>query len=262
MPEGWSFNPWALSPWALSPDGDNPARDAARDTARMGGIPSPSLVDVLQPPVPVKNPDDYDPADWYAYFAEDWPIIPNVIPLNEQVLEKDRETVKSWVNSRLSKDKQRNSIQCFHFAKYQMDQKKFSISGPPALDGDSILIIREYRHGRGDPVPEIHLREAIRAVSYIRSSLVAGTPVMIGVKIKGYEPEPNNIYETPYIIATDHFIVIVGMGNDDDRPYVTFYDYLSRYNDKIDRLYLKPLMILESDDLAYRMIEMRRSYPR
>ena len=32
MPEGWSFNPWGLNPW-----GADPVRDAARDTAQMGG---------------------------------------------------------------------------------------------------------------------------------------------------------------------------------------------------------------------------------
>ena len=44
------------------------------------------------------------------------------------------------------------------------------------------------------------------------------------------------------------------------RPDV--YDYLSAYSGERHRLYLTPLMMLESDRLGYRMIEMRRSIQR
>ncbi len=62
---------------------------------------------------------------------------------------------------------------------------RFNISGPPAIDIDSILVIKEYRQANGETVPELQLMEAVRAVGYIKSSLVAGTPVMLGVKIDG-----------------------------------------------------------------------------
>ena len=103
--------------------------------------------------------------------------------------------------------------------------------------------------------------EAVRAVTYIRTSIEAGRPVMLGVKIDGYDDEPNNIWGTPYAIATDHFVVAVGLGVDGDRPYVNIYDYLNEHNVD-DRLFLTPLVILESDQIGYRMIEMRESYPR
>ncbi len=260
MPD-WNFNPWTLSSW-----GAEPARDAARDTGRMGGgAATPSLEDVLQPPIAVKDPDpdDFSPADWYAYYAQDWPTVPNLIPLEMQVLGKDRERVKTWVNSTLAADAKRESVECFHFAKYQMDKKKYTISGPPALDSNSLLVIREYPDEKGGRVPEIWLNEAITAASYIKSSLLDGVPVMIGVKLDYYDDEPNNIYRTPYVIATDHFIVVVGSGvAKDGRPYINFYDYLEKYNSTDHKLYLTPLMIFESDVIGYKMIEMRRSYPR
>jgi hypothetical protein len=257
MPEGWSFNPWALTPWGV-----DPVRDAARDTAQMGGgQAAPSLADVLQPPVPVRDPDDYDPADWFAHVSRDWPTVPNVILAENQVMRRDLETVLGWVNRSLAQDEERTSLQCFHYAKYQMHVAGFGISGPPAIDGDSILVIREYRRRDGGTVPELQLPAAVRAVTYIRDSLVAGIPVMIGVKITGYEEEPNNIWGTPYVIATDHFVVAVGLGIEDGKPYVNIYDYLNAYRGS-DRLFLTPVMILESERIGYRMIEMRRSSPR
>ena len=257
MPEGWSFNPWALSPWAADPE-----RDAARDQARMGGGQvAPQLADVLQPAVPLKDPDDYDPLDWFTQISGDWPTVPNVIPADKQVRGRDFETVRSWINRSLAKDQQRTSIECFHYAKYQMDVARCDISGPPALDSDSILAIREYRQPGGGTLPELQLMAAVRAAIYIRDALVAGTPVMIGIKIAGYEPEPNNIWKTPYVIATDHFVVVVGTGVEDGKPYVDIFDYRHSFTES-DRLFLTPLMIFESEEAGFRMIEMRRSYPR
>jgi hypothetical protein len=256
MPGGWDFNPWALSPW-----GADPARDAGRDTGLLAGRQAaPKLADVLQPPIPVKNPDDYGPADWSAYFASDWPDVPNVIPTACQVLERDRETVKTWVNSRLAADKQRSYVVCYHFAKYQMHRANHTFSGPPALDEESMLVIREYRERGGGTRQEIWLDQAIKSVTYIRDSLVAGIPVVLGVKLGYYDEEPNNLYHTPYIVATDHFVVAVGTGIEDGKAYVNIYDYLETYNERY-RLFLTPLMTLESDDLDYQMIETRRSYP-
>ena len=149
MPDGWSFNPWALSPW-----GADPERDAARDTARMGGgQAAPSLADVLLPSVPLKDPDDYDPADWFTRLSGDWPTVANVILAEDQVTSRDFDTVLKWVNTSLAEDKQRTDVECFHFAKYQMDVAECDISGPPAIDSDSILVIREYRQPGGGTVP-------------------------------------------------------------------------------------------------------------
>jgi hypothetical protein len=257
VPDPWSFNPWNLSLW-----GADPARDAARDTARMGGGEvATSLAEVLMPPVPAKDPDDYDPADWFARLSEDWPTVANVIPAEKQVTSRDNNTVLDWVNKSLAQDKQRTELQCFHFAKYQMYVADYDISGPPAIDSDSILVIREYHQQGAENISELQLIEAVRAVTYIKDSLVAGIPVMIGVKLSDYPDEPNNIWKTPYVIATDHFVVAVGMGLEGNTPYVNIYDYLNVHTDS-DRLYLTPLLILESETIGYRMIEMRESYPR
>lgn len=256
MPD-WSFNLWALTPWAA-----DPARDAARDTARMGGgLAAPSLADVVQPAAPVTDPDNYAPADWFAQLSADWPTVANVIPAEDQVTSGDLDEVLTWVNSSLAPDKQRTELECFHFAKYQMHVAGYDISGPSAIDIDSILVIKEYRQANGETVPELQLMEAVRAVGYIKSSIVAGRPVMLGVKITGYDDQPNDIWGTPYVIATDHFVIAVGLGMDGARPYVNVYDYLNTFNED-DRLFLTPLVILESEEIGYRMIETRESYPR
>ncbi len=263
MPGGWNFNPWGLNPW-----GSDPALDAAHSTSRLfGGAAPPRLADVLQPSLPVKDPDDYDPADWFEQLSSDWPSIPNVIPADKQILKKrDTETVKKWVNAHLAPDKQREKPECFHYAKYQMHIMGFGISGPPAIDHDSMLAVYEDPTPGGGRVPVIQLDQAVRAVTYLKRTLPQvtrqsplGTPVMMGVKLAYYTAEPNNIWGTPYVIPTDHFVVAVGAGVENGRPYVTFYDSLGAYG-SWSRLYLTPLMVLEYGD--YRMIEMRRSYPR
>jgi hypothetical protein len=85
---------------------------------------------------------------------------------------------------------------------------------------------------------------------------------MIGVKLDYYKGEPNNIYRTPYVIATDHFVVAVGAGVKDGIPYVNVYDYLHKYSAYHDRLHLTPLLTLDSPETVMRMIELRKSYPR
>jgi hypothetical protein len=257
MPD-WNFNPWTLNPWS-----DDAPRNAGRDAGLLGGrLAAPKLADVLQPPVPVMHPDDYGPAEWSAQFAVDWPTVPNIIALDKQVLERDRETVKNWVNSRLAPNKQRSYVVCFHFAKYQMHLAGYTFSREFPNDDETMLVVREYRGGPSGNTQEIWLDQAIKGIGYLRDSLVAGIPVVLGVKLGYYTKEPNNIYNTDYVLATDHFVVAVGAGVDDqNRAYVNIFDYLHKHNEAY-RLFLTPLMLLESDRLDYQLIEVRRSYPR
>lgn len=258
MPD-WNFNPWVLNPWS----GDA-TRDAGRDTGLLAGrLAAPKLADVLQPPVPVMDPDDYGPADWSAHFAADWPTVPNIVPADKQVLKRDEDTVTKWVNSRLAPDKQRSDVVCYHFAKYQMHLAGYTFSREFPNDDETMLIVREYRGGAGGGnIQEIWLDQAIKGIGYLRDSLVAGIPVVLGVKLGYYAAEPNNLYKTEYVIATDHFVVAVGSGVDDqNRSYVNIFDYLHKHNEAY-RLFLTPLMLLESDRLDYQLIEVRRSYPR
>ena len=258
MSDGWSFSPWSLSPWAAEPD-----RAAAGDLGRMGGgRTAPSLADVLQPPVPVGHPDDYDPASWFEIFVADWPTVDKLIPLEDQVLTRDDDKVRTWVNRQLPADGQRTSINCNDRARYQLHIAGFTASGAPARDSRSFLVIREHRQPGGGTTPELQLDVAVGALSYLRRALTDGMPVMIGVKLDYYDDEPNNIYGTPYVIATDHYVVGVGSGLDNGTPYVDVYDYLAPHRVPRDRLHLSRLLTLDSPGALMRMIELRRSDPR
>ena len=60
--------------------------------------------------------------------------------------------------------------------------------------------------------------KVLKSVDYINKQLEKGNPVMVGIDCKpGYQKENGDK-------STDHFIVIVGRGNDDNGNYFTFYD--------------------------------------
>ena len=48
--------------------------------------------------------------------------MPNVIAVADQVTSKDRTAVLDWVNASLAPASQRTSLQCLHYAAYQMHQ--------------------------------------------------------------------------------------------------------------------------------------------
>ena len=75
---------------------------------------------------------------------------------------------------------------------------------------------------------------------------------MIGVKITGYDEEPNDIWGTPYVIATDHFVIAVGNGRRGRTTSPTSTSMtISMHTTIHDRLYLTPLVILESEKIEY-----------
>jgi len=255
MPD-WSISQWLANGWGAEPD-----RDAALDRAEMGGVPPPSLADVLVPPVKAVGPDDYSPIEWYRALTADWPEVPNVIPPEKHVLGTHSEAVLNFKNRGREESKKATKLECNDYARYQLHIQRFSASGPPALDGNSKLVLEE-NGPKGARVPAIRLDEMVEAIWYFKSALAEGTPVMVGVKIEGYEREPNNIYETPYVVPTDHFVVVVGMGVESDtKHYVSYFNYHHSQKDT-DRLYLKKGMLMESDVTGYRLTEVRRSYPR
>jgi hypothetical protein len=254
MPQPWLLNLWACNPFAAEPD-----RNAALAIEAMGISFETSPDDLTSSPLVTVGGEVNSIADWSASLTADWPTVANVIPKDLHVFESHSQEVLDFVNARLGANEQRVSLECFHYAQYQLYLAGFRPSGPPAASPETILVLHEYVEA-GRRRTEVQAEPMVRAVEYLKAALLAETPVMIGVRIDGFEPRPNDWKSTPYIEPTNHFVVAVGMGHDDLGPYLSFFDYSHRQRD-YDRFYLQPNLIMESPTGRV-LTEVRRSRAR
>ena len=109
-------------------------------------------------------------------------------------------------------------------------RKQLEIVGCVATGSDSKNNMYPYQEGSG-----INMEQTAKAISYIQGQLEQGIPVMIGVD----EGVPQNINEG----TTDHFLVIVGQGNDENGNYFIVYDNARHETEEgtseMNRIYLK-----------------------
>lgn len=255
MPLPWMLNPWSCSQW-----GAEPGREAAVDTEAFGVPSSNRLQDWLPEPVPVPDIDDWSPADWQAVLIEGWPEISSLIDPANQVFKLHDDEVLEFLKSVRGKEKTQDTIQCFDRADYQLYLAGYRPSGRPSLDERSMLVLREIQNG-GQRMDELALDKMVSAVFYLKDSLAEGVPAMIGLRLKGYDPRPNDLKATPEIEPTNHFVVAVGAGIDVTGHYVSYFDYGVKYN-YANRLYLRPSMLMESASGHRTLSEVRTSSPR
>ncbi len=100
-------------------------------------------------------------------------------------------------------------INCFEYAKKQISKKGYRISGY----FDAGQTIQAYKESTG-----ADSNKCKQAIAYLTSALQRGIPVVVGVDEGPGSKNPNTDN------TTDHFIVIVGMGNDSNGDYFQFYD--------------------------------------
>lgn len=255
MPLPWLSNAWGCSPW-----GAEPGREAAVDTEAFGVPSSNRLQDWLPEPTPVKDIDDWSPADWQAVLIAEWPDVVSLIDPDDQIFATDDDKVAEFLKTVRGTEKTPENIQCFDRADYQLYLAGYRPSGPPAKDDRSILMLREIVDG-GQVTDELDLSAMVKAVQYLKDTLEGGVPVMIGLRLKYYDPRPNDRKSTPEIEPTNHFVVAVGAGMDTVGHYVSFFDYLSRYGAH-NRLYLRPSMLMESSSGHRTLSEVRVSTAR
>jgi hypothetical protein len=255
MPLPWLFNEWGCNPFSPEPE-----RDVAVDSRQFGGSRPPSLADVLNPPAPVKDPADYSTDDWYDTLTVDWQPVPNVIPDEKHVYREDAEAVRNFVNRHRAPDKQKTSLQCFDYANYQIHVQEFRPSGPAALSEDTLMVVHEYRES-GGVRSEVQVFATVEAVGYLKAALLEGTPVLVGLRLNDWDARPNERKSTPFVEPTNHFVVVVGMGDDTNGKYFSFFDYSHAQRDE-DRLYLRPSLLIMSNDDWLTLTEVRHSYPR
>jgi len=99
---------------------------------------------------------------------------------------------------------------CLVLAKEQLGMAGYTCSG--YLPGSQTFSIYTEQNG-------VDLSRTKQAISYIISALSQKIPVLIGVDNRNGTPSPKNLDG-----STDHFVVIVGMGTDENGKYFQFVD--------------------------------------
>ena len=254
MPLPWLVNQWGCNPWQTEPD-----RRAAADTETLSVLPplTEEQVRANQEPEEPAGFWSISPAEWAETLRKDWPEKGPVIPEADQIQESDQTTVLEWVNKSRAADKQKTNLQCFDYAHYQVSAAGYGVSGPGHKSPTTITIFVEHVEN-GVVREEVLEEEVVTAVSYLKESLQAGIPVLIGVRLKLFDSRPNDYKATDYREATNHFVVAVGMGTDDEGSYFSYYDYMHGFRDD-DRLYLRDDLTLTTAGGYRTLTEVRRS---
>lgn len=145
------------------------------------------------------NSDDGFDTTTYSYFnpAQNWSNIPSVIPINKFV-GWNRSAHPNW--------------QCMEYSKEQLRVMGYKISNYGAT-GQTFQI---YTTQNG-----VNNTALTNGLNYLKYALSNNIPVIVGVDNHSGSPNP----ETDN--TTDHFIVIVGMGQDSNGKYFQFYDNAS-----------------------------------
>lgn len=253
MPLPWLVSAWACSPWAAEP-----AREAAVATDDFG-VPDPiGSQDWLPDPDVAIDDAEASAADWHAQLTADWPDVSTLIDPESRVTKDDDSRVVDFLASLGRKPRAR--IECFDRAEYQLYLAEYRTSNNPVSDDRSILVLREIREG-GRVSDRLELDKMVQAVDQIKSSLSARVPLLIGLRLRDYDPRPNDWDSTPEIEPTNHYVVAVGAGVDPIGHYVSYFDYSSPFGSHT-RLYLGPSMLMENSTGRKTLSEVRSSRPR
>lgn len=139
----------------------------------------------------------YDSATYSTFNPQQnqWPNIPNVIPVNQFI---------GWLYPGIKKN-------CMDYAKAQISIKGYQISNYYE-SGQTYQIYREQTG--------VDQNALTQGLSYLKYALTNNIPVIVGI-----HDAPGHTKNLD--LTTDHFIVIVGMGNDSNGKYFTFYDNAS-----------------------------------
>ena len=133
-----------------------------------------------------------DPDGQQTQEPDTWETIPSVIPKGKFI---------GWGNSSVI-----DNHNCFALSKKQLNVMGYTVGG--ASDPSNLY---PYNENRG-----VNKDDTNMAISYIKSALSQGVPVLIGVDTHSGSPNADK--------TTDHYLVVVGMGHDKNGNYLQVYD--------------------------------------
>ena len=255
MPQPWLLNLWACNPYVQDTD-----REVALSQEALGVNVQTVPDQVVAVALPGEDQANYSTEDWFVSLTQVWPEVAPVIPTGKQILMSDTDAVLAFANARRPSDKQRTKPECFDYAHYQLDKAGFRPTNSPAVTHDSLYLILEYPEGEFFRT-EVQVEQMADAVDYIKGALLAGMPILVGLRLRLYGRRPNDRKKTPYVEPTNHYVVIVAMGQDQHGCYFGYFDYSHRYKEE-DRLYLQPTLMMSKLDNLRNLSELRRSQSR
>jgi len=280
MPDPVTGNRWWGNPWAADPE-----LQAASDAQRLGGawggilgLAAQSMETSAAEPDTDSSAPEETADDAYGSLVADWPKVPPLI--ERHITGSDFIEVRDyWYDHWRNEKRPDDALQCFDWAQFQMLQKKVRGTGDPKDRSTYFQLFEEsLEHPPDFPRDDKVLKEDVRnrvdvtdtgrtveAIEYLKESLVAGIPVMVGIRLLWYLHRPNRD------LTTNHFVVVVGMGRREQAAgasplngaflpeyYVSYFDY--QY-DETRRLYLfnfPNLAIMELDGDC-RIAQVRRT---
>jgi hypothetical protein len=266
MPAPLFLNIWACNPWATK---DDPSGAAAQQSAGsyFATVPVGTSPDIVDPgsasadPGAEDDPENYSDKDWYIGLTKDWGSHGPVIPPNLYVSHAQDDEVRRFMAEvrKVQKDK----IECYDRADYQLYLAGFRTTPRPSKNPDNWQILIENLVD-GKPVQSVQVNPTIEAVMYMHEALGQDIPVLVGVNILGYKPRPNDTKATPFIEPQNHYVVVVGYGENDEGVYFDYYDYLDGKpeHDDMKKFYLQDNMHLGWKYDGYIVAEVRRTLKR
>lgn len=99
-----------------------------------------------------------------------------------------------------------NITNCLNLARIQIEKVGYTCGGKDSSN------MYPYNESKG-----VNKEQTEKAVGYIKNALEKGVPVVVGVDDE--DGSPGNYDKT-----TDHFLVVVGMGNDENGNYFRVYE--------------------------------------
>ncbi|MDR2282097.1 MAG: hypothetical protein LBE37_02750 [Sphingobacterium sp.] len=135
----------------------------------------------------------------------------SVIPNIDMSQQKKWETITAVIPSNKFVKYNGDPSACLKLAKSMIEQMGYTISSYLAKDSYGEKQTINLYDGK------VNNGEVVRGINYLHHALARGIPVVVGVDyVEGYTGNIDN--------TTDHFIVVVGMGNDLEGNYFQYYD--------------------------------------
>jgi hypothetical protein len=226
VPDPVTANPWWGNPWTSDIE-----REAAADGQRAGSAFRWAASQAAREARSLTSPGEEDSTavqsftEAYQSLTADWPDVSPVI--SRHITRADRDEVKRyWHDNWRNADNPNDTLQCFDWAQYQLRVVDYRSTGSGRDPTTYLQLFIESADDRGARVDVTDTDATMEALSYVKDRLKQGIPVLVGIRMLEYPPRPNPDK------TTNHFVVIVGMGRNEDVPtfepqfYFEYFDYL------------------------------------
>ena len=249
MPTSVLMNLWSCNVWKRQSE-----KEASDDVLATTINFNTQVSDIHSEPITVEGELVETMSASFANLTADWPAIGPVIDESKYIGRSKQSAVTDHckdIHNSINYDNPETLArkiesceidpECFYYASYQLDVAGFSTTGNPQRNPDNFQVYQEIKDASGSYIGHTNIEVTVNGIGYMKQALSAGTPVLIGIKMKGFNYRKNDDK------TTGHYIVVVGMDSDDKGYYFICYDYLQPPGGDGDKFYLTDMLNLVSD---------------